>query len=87
MLEAAERAGESWVKRVRGLRANASKRSHQELNESPDLDAGNPMELGQEYAELRRRHPQINVLGGCCGTDHRHLEQIGSCCGRPAKAA
>lgn len=87
MLEAAERAGESWVKRVRGLRANASKRSHQELNEAPDLDAGNPVELGQEYAELRRRHPQINVLGGCCGTDHRHLEQIGRCCGGHTKAA
>ncbi len=87
MLDAAERAGESWVKRVRGLRANASRRSHQELNESPDLDAGNPAELGREYAELRRRHPQINVLGGCCGTDHRHLEQFGSCCGSPAKAA
>ena len=87
MLEAAARTGAAWVKRVRGLRANASKRSHQELNESPDLDAGDPRELGQEYAELRRRHPQINVLGGCCGTDHRHLEQIGRCCGRPAKAA
>lgn len=87
MLHAAERAGAAWVKRVRGLRANASKRSHQELNEAPDLDAGNPVELGREYAALRRRHPQINVLGGCCGTDHRHLEQIGSCCGRPAKAA
>lgn len=87
MLETAEHAGESWVKRVRGLRANASKRSHQELNEAPDLDAGNPVELGREYAELRRRHPQINVLGGCCGTDHRHLEQIGNHCGEPAKAA
>ena len=87
MLHAAERAGAAWVKRVRGLRANASKRSHQELNEAPDLDAGNPAELGREYAALRRRHPQINVLGGCCGTDHRHLEQIGTSCGNPAKAA
>jgi S-methylmethionine-dependent homocysteine/selenocysteine methylase len=87
MLQAAARTGATWVNRVRGLRANASKRSHQELNEAPDLDAGDPSELGREYAELRRRHPQINVLGGCCGTDHRHLEQIGSCCGRPAKAA
>jgi S-methylmethionine-dependent homocysteine/selenocysteine methylase len=87
MLQAAERAGSAWMKRVRGLRANASKRSHQELNESPDLDSGDPVELGREYAELRRLHPQINVLGGCCGTDHRHLEQIGSCCGGHAKAA
>ena len=87
VLSDAERAGEGWVKRVRGIRANASKRSHQELNEAPDLDAGNPLELGREYAELRRRHPQINVLGGCCGTDHRHLAEIGDSCAGHAKAA
>ena len=86
MLEAAERAGEAWVKRVRGLRANASKRSHQELNEAPDLDAGDPVELGQQYGDLCRRHPQINVLGGCCGTDHRHMTEISACCGHGAQA-
>ncbi len=80
MLAAAEKAGEGWVKRLRGLRANASKRSHQELNDSPDLDAGNPVELGRDYAQLRRRHPQLAVLGGCCGTDHRHLGEIGRAC-------
>ena len=61
---------------MRGLRANASRRSHAELDEAPDLDAGDPVELGGEYRELRRRHPQITVLGGCCGTDHRHVERI-----------
>jgi S-methylmethionine-dependent homocysteine/selenocysteine methylase len=69
-----------WVRRIRGLRANASQRSHQELNESPDLDAGNPLELGRQYRELVRRHPQINVLGGCCGTDQRHIECIALAC-------
>ncbi len=69
-----------WTKRIRGLRANASKRSHQELNDSPDLDAGDPLALGGEYRELLRRHPQINVLGGCCGTDHRHVEAISLAC-------
>ena len=69
-----------WTQRVRGLRANASKRSHQELNDSPDLDEGDPTALGQEYRELLRRHPQINVLGGCCGTDHRHVESISQAC-------
>ncbi len=69
-----------WLQRVRGLRANASKRSHAELDEAPDLDDGDPVELGGQYGELRRRHPQINVLGGCCGTDHRHVEQIGAAC-------
>jgi S-methylmethionine-dependent homocysteine/selenocysteine methylase len=72
--------GEPWVKRLRGIRANASKLSHTELNEAPDLDDGNPRELGRQYAELLRRHPQINVLGGCCGTDHRHIEEIARAC-------
>lgn len=69
-----------WVQRIRGLRANASQRSHQELNDSPDLDAGNPVELARQYRDLVRRHPQINVLGGCCGTDHRHIECIALAC-------
>ena len=62
--------------RIRGLRANASKRSHAELNEAPDLDAGDPEELGREHGAIVRRRPRINVLGGCCGTDHRHIERI-----------
>ena len=73
-------AGGAWIERVRGVRANASKRSHQELNEAPDLDDGDPVELGQQYSDLLERHPQINVLGGCCGTDHRHVEQISMAC-------
>jgi len=73
-------AGGDWVERVRGLRANASKRSHKELDEAPDLDDGDPVELGGQYADLKRHHPQINVLGGCCGTDHRHIEQITAAC-------
>jgi S-methylmethionine-dependent homocysteine/selenocysteine methylase len=66
----------AWLGRIRGLRANASRRSHAELNEAPDLDAGDPVELGGEYGALVRRLPRINVVGGCCGTDHRHIERI-----------
>jgi S-methylmethionine-dependent homocysteine/selenocysteine methylase len=69
-------AGAEWVKRIRGVRANASKRSHAELDEAKDLDDGNPAELGQQYRALRSRFGHINVLGGCCGTDHHHIEQI-----------
>lgn len=69
-----------WLKRIGGLRANASRRSHQELNDSPDLDDGNPSDLGQEHAALLRRHAHIRVLGGCCGTDHRHVAAIGRAC-------
>ena len=73
-------AGGGWLERVRGVRANASKRSHAELDEAPDLDEGDPDELGQQYRELLRLNPRINVLGGCCGTDHRHIERISAAC-------
>jgi S-methylmethionine-dependent homocysteine/selenocysteine methylase len=71
---------EPWTRRLRGLRANASRKSHAELNESPELDIGNPAELGQQHAQLKRRLGQLNVMGGCCGTDHRHIEQIAAAC-------
>jgi homocysteine S-methyltransferase len=71
---------EPWVQRLRGLRANASTRSHAELDVAPDLDAGDPVALGRQYHDLRKRLPHINVLGGCCGTDHRHVEQICLAC-------
>ena len=72
--------GGTWLKRLRGLRANASKRSHAELDASTDLDAGDPAELGGQYESLIRRHAQITILGGCCGTDHRHIEAIAGAC-------
>ncbi len=72
---------EPWALRIRGLRANASKMSHAELNEATELDAGNPAELGREYAALRtHKLKSLNVMGGCCGTDHRHVEQIAMAC-------
>jgi homocysteine S-methyltransferase len=70
-----------WTRRIGGLRANASRRSHAELNEAPDLDAGDPCELGGQYRTLLARHPHLQVLGGCCGTDHRHLQAICAACG------
>jgi S-methylmethionine-dependent homocysteine/selenocysteine methylase len=73
-------ANEAWIQRVRGIRANASKRSHAELDEAKDLDDGDPAELGRQYRDLRRTFRQFNVLGGCCGTDHRHVEQICFAC-------
>jgi homocysteine S-methyltransferase len=78
---------EPWMQRLGGLRANASTLSHQELNESAALDAGNPVELGGQYRALVQRHPQINVLGGCCGTDHRHVECIALACREVKRAA
>jgi S-methylmethionine-dependent homocysteine/selenocysteine methylase len=76
--------GQPWVNRIRGLRANASRKSHAELNESPELDTGNPSEFAREHAQIKKRLSQLNVLGGCCGTDHRHIEQIGLACRKAA---
>jgi homocysteine S-methyltransferase len=73
-------ANGTWMDRIRGLRANASTMSHAELDEAEVLDDGNPRELGSQYAGLRSRFGQINVVGGCCGTDHRHIEEICLAC-------
>jgi homocysteine S-methyltransferase len=70
-----------WTARIRGLRANASRKSHAELNESTELDTGDPVELGAQYAELAGSVLRsLNVMGGCCGTDERHVAQIASAC-------
>lgn len=65
-----------WLSRIKGIRANASTKSHAELDESDELDDGNPYELGQAYKEFKNNLKQLNVFGGCCGTDHRHIESI-----------
>lgn len=72
--------GGVWLERIRGLRANASCKSHAQLNESPELDVGNPVELGTQYARIKERLSRLNVMGGCCGTDHRHVAQIADAC-------
>jgi homocysteine S-methyltransferase len=70
-----------WKDRIRGLRANASRMSHAELNEAPELDAGDPEALGRDYALLKSRQLKcLNVFGGCCGTDHRHVDQMAFAC-------
>jgi len=65
-----------WAHRIRGVRANASRKSHAELDEAETLDTGNPTELGALYAELRTKLPELELVGGCCGTDHRHIAAI-----------
>ena len=69
-----------WLKRIRGIRANASAMSHAELDEAEELDDGNPRELGRQYRSLLEVIPHANVLGGCCGTDHRHVSAIRDAC-------
>lgn len=68
----------AWSLRIGGVRSNASRLSHAELDEAVTLDDGDPIELSDLSAELVKRLPNIRVMGGCCGTDHRHLECIAS---------
>jgi homocysteine S-methyltransferase len=68
----------AWTERIRGVRANASRRSHAELDAADELDSGDPAELAAGYAALRGRLPALSILGGCCGTDARHVAAIAS---------
>ena len=80
--EAVLTAGEPWTTRIRGLRANASRMSHAELDEAEDLDRGDPDELAADYRRLRGTHDHLTVLGGCCGTDQHHVAAISAACVR-----
>ena len=66
----------SWLGRIRGVRANASKKSHAELDEAEELDRGDILEFGHEHQELASILPNLTIFGGCCGTDHHHIEAI-----------
>lgn len=78
--EGALQQGAAWTQRIGGIRANASRMSHAELDAATELDAGDPAELAAQYASLRASFPTLRVLGGCCGTDHRHLDAISRAC-------
>ena len=73
-------SGAEWTARLRSVRANASVMSHAELDEAEELDAGDPDDLGAQYAALRVHHRNLTVLGGCCGTDARHVRAIAHAC-------
>lgn len=59
--------------RIGGIRANASRLSHAELDAATELDDGNPHEFGTDYAAFRQLLPGLRIIGGCCGSDHRHV--------------
>jgi S-methylmethionine-dependent homocysteine/selenocysteine methylase len=73
---AAVEAGGAWIDRLAGVRCNASRRSHAELDESDELDRGDPNELGSLYRELKPHLPAVRVIGGCCGTSTPHIASI-----------
>ena len=65
-----------WARRILGLRCNASRKSHADLDESETLDDGDPVELGSQYKAMLEKMPWVNVFGGCCGSDLRHVTEI-----------
>ncbi|RRV03791.1 homocysteine S-methyltransferase [Pseudomonas sp. v388] len=69
-----------WQGRIRGIRANASSKSHAELDAATELDSGDPAELASQYVELKGQLEQLNILGGCCGTDPHHIREIARLC-------
>jgi homocysteine S-methyltransferase len=69
-----------WIERVRGLRCNGSRMSHAELDEAEQLDSEEPDVSAAQVVALRTNNPQLTILGGCCGTDHRHIDAIGRAC-------
>jgi homocysteine S-methyltransferase len=80
--------GGGWTARIGGIRANASRCSHAELDVMTELDDGDPVGLAEAYRRLRAQLPKLNVLGGCCGTDQRHIEAIAAAClGAPIACA
>ncbi len=75
-------ASSQWGGRLRGVRANASRMSHAELDECEVLDDGDPVELGRQLADLHRSAPGVTVIGGCCGSDIRHIRELAVALGR-----
>lgn len=65
-----------WMTRLRGVRANASRQSHEELDNSDVLDDGDPVAFARDMRALAASHRGLTVLGGCCGTDLRHIRAL-----------
>ncbi len=79
-------ADAGWCHRIGLVQANASRMSHAELDEAPELDPGDPAELGLDVAALHDHLPALTVVGGCCGTSHAHIDQIARACAPTAVA-
>ncbi|POF32988.1 homocysteine S-methyltransferase family protein [Roseibium marinum] len=66
----------NWTSRLRSIRPNAAKMDKIALCKLGHLEEGDPEELGRLMADVFRRHPHMDIWGGCCGTGHVHLEEI-----------
>ncbi|MDN5747357.1 MAG: homocysteine S-methyltransferase family protein [Pseudonocardia sp.] len=66
----------AWCDRIVGLRCNASVKSHVELDDATELDEGDPMALAAEHDRITPQLPRLAIIGGCCGTDTRHIAAL-----------
>jgi S-methylmethionine-dependent homocysteine/selenocysteine methylase len=71
---------EDWTQRIHGVKCNASKKSHAELEQCTEIDEGDPIEFAQDNQQLLYKLKNLNIFGRCCGTDTKHLEQICKTC-------
>jgi homocysteine S-methyltransferase len=78
--ELARKHGVGMINETPTWRTNASALSHAELDEATEIDEGDPAELGEQHRELLETLTKVNILGGCCGTDHRHVDAIFQAC-------
>jgi S-methylmethionine-dependent homocysteine/selenocysteine methylase len=67
---------EGWIKRLRGVRPNASKMEKLALCKLGHIEDGDPIELGSQIRSLADRYPHMDIFGGCCGTGKTHLLEI-----------
>lgn len=86
VLQQARAEAARWLARFRGFRANASRKSHAELDESTELDRGHPEALSSQLAHLQADF-SLRLLGGCCGTDHEHIRHIANAVRETARRA
>jgi len=67
---------QDWIRRLRGVRPNASKMEKLALCKLGHIEEGDPVELGSQVRDLSKRYPHMDIFGGCCGTGHNHLREI-----------
>ena len=68
--------GGAWQSRIAGLRPNASTMTHAELDAMEELDEGDLGLLASSLDALRPQLPSLAIVGGCCGTDSRHVAAL-----------
>jgi homocysteine S-methyltransferase len=72
-IEAALTGPSDWFGRIVGTRANASDASHADLDAAVERGDGDPAEFADAQRHLMIRLPHLRIVGGCCGTDARHV--------------